>query len=45
MKHIATNVTPILAEEASNMDIQTLVRNFDTFQNAYDKMEVNGNVM
>ena len=45
MKHISQDVTPQLSLEANSMDIKSLVQNFETFQEAYDKMEVNGNVM
>ncbi len=45
MTHIANEVTPKLVEESESMDIKTLVNNFDQFQNAFDKMTVNANIV
>ncbi len=45
MKHISNDVTPQLVKEADSMDLKTLVQNFDTFQDAFDKMSVNTNIM
>ena len=45
MKHISNDVTPQLVKEADSMDLKSLVQNFDTFQDAFDKMSVNANIM
>lgn len=45
MKHISNDVTPQLVKESDSMDLKSLVQNFDTFQDAFDKMSVNANIM
>ena len=45
MKHLSTNINPILIKEADSMDLRELCKNFETFQEAFDKMSVNANIM
>ena len=45
MKHLSTNVNPILVKEADSMDLRELCKNFEVFQEAFDKMTVNANIM
>ncbi len=45
MKHLSVNVNPILVKEADSMDLRELCKNFETFQEAFDKMTVNANIM
>jgi len=45
MKHLSLNVNPILVKEADSMDLRELCKNFETFQEAFDKMSVNANIM
>ena len=45
MKHLSHNVNPILVKEADGMDLRELCRDFEVFQEAYDKMSVNANIM
>ena len=45
MKHLSNNVNPILVKEADSMDLRELCKNFETFQEAFDKMTVNANIM
>ncbi len=45
MKHLAYNVNPILVKEADSMDLKELCHNFETFQEAFDKMAVNASIM
>ena len=45
MKHLSNNVNPILVKEADSMDLRELCRDFETFQEAFDKMSVNANIM
>ena len=45
IKHLTNNVTPVLMKEADTMDLADLCRNFETFQEAFDKMTVNANIM
>ena len=45
IKHLTNNVTPVLTKEAETMDLADLCKNFDTFQEAFDKMTVNANIM
>lgn len=45
MKHLSHNVNPILIKEADSMDLRELCKNFETFQEAFDKMSVNANIM
>ncbi len=45
MKHMSKNVNPILIKEADTMDLKEMCKNFEVFQEAFDKMTVNANIM
>ena len=45
MKGITTNVNPILMKEVDTMDIKSMCQNFEVFQNNFDKLNVNANIM
>ncbi len=45
IKHMSVNVNPILIKEADSMDLKEMCKNFEVFQEAFDKMSVNANIM
>ena len=45
MAHLSNNVTPILMKQADNIPLNQMVKNFELFQESYDKMEVTTNIM
>ena len=45
MGHLSNNVTPILMSEADKIPLNQMVKNFELFQESYDKMEVTTNIM
>ena len=45
IKHLTNNVTPVLTKEAESMNLADLCKNFETFQESFDKMTVNANIM
>ena len=45
MAHLSNNVTPILMKQADQIPLNELVKNFEGFQESYDKMQVTTNIM
>ena len=45
MQHLTQNVTPILSKEANAIPLEHMVRNFESFQESYDKISVTTNLI
>ena len=45
MGHLSKNVTPILAKQSEAIPLNEMVKNFEKFQESYDKMQVQTNIM
>ena len=45
MAHLSNNVTPILAKQSEAIPLNEMVKNFEKFQESYDKMQVQTNIM
>ena len=45
MAHLSNNVTPILAKQSEAIPLNQMVKNFEKFQESYDKMQVQTNIM
>lgn len=45
MQYLTQNVTPALVDNAETMDIKSVALNMEKFQDAFDKMTVNTNIM
>ena len=45
MQFLARNVTPAIVQNADQFDIKDLAMNMEKFQEAFDKMTVNTNIM
>ena len=45
MKVLSNNVNPILMQEVDKVDIKDMCKNFEVFQNNFDKLTVTGNIM
>ena len=45
MGHLSQNVTPILAKQSEQIPLNEMVKNFEKFQESYDKMQITTNIM
>ena len=45
MGHLSQNVTPILAKQSEGIPLNDMVKNFEKFQESYDKMQITTNIM
>ena len=45
MAHLSQNVTPILAHQSESIPLNDMVKNFEKFQESYDKMQITTNIM
>ena len=45
MAHLSQNVTPILANQSEQIPLNDMVKNFEKFQESYDKMQITTNIM
>ena len=45
MAHLSNNVTPILANQSEQIPLNAMVKNFEKFQESYDKMQITTNIM
>ena len=45
MGHLSQNVTPILSAQSESIPLNEMVKNFEKFQESYDKMQITTNIM